>query len=97
MINEKLVKIFNEEVSDNDNFSFKFKSGGELVFNKELEKKLDELNEYENLHFFSCVMGLMKGLIDIKIEENFSEEIQSQIKTKEGLSWRGYECRGVQS
>ena len=65
MINEKLVKIFNEEVSGNDNFSFKFKSGGELVFNKELEKKLDDLNPYENLHFFSCVMGLMKGLIDI--------------------------------
>lgn len=68
MINKNLIKLFDEEVCGNKNFSLKVLRGGEVNFHKELNKKLEQVDEIHQWEFLSLVFGLMKGISEHEIE-----------------------------
>ena len=56
---KKLCELYNKEVSSGKNFTMWFdRKNNDLKFNKELQTRVDELNDMEQLKFLSMVIHL---------------------------------------
>ena len=72
---KKLCELYNKEVSSGKNFTMWFdRKNNDLKFNKELQTRVDELNDMEQFKFLSMVFDMFRFISDKKLEQCTSIE-----------------------
>ena len=67
---KKLCELYNKEVSSGKNFTMWFdRKNNDLKFNKELQTRVDELNDMEQFKFLSMVFDMFRFISDKKLEQ----------------------------
>jgi len=67
---EKLCDLYNEQVTKSHKFTLTLKrKQGKMEFNKELQTKVDELNELETWKFLSMVFNMFKIISEDNLEK----------------------------